>query len=101
MRGSLFRLRPRGMARRIRFLWCRACLTFEFVIKVRSAATFTRSDRGRFLVLCLLRSGEKDGFVSGAEVKSAFLIEVQRGFVRFVDEQADGFRVFEELSQQG
>ena len=47
------------------------------------------------LVLHRFLSWEKDGFVSGTKMKTAFAVEALRDLVCFVDKQADGFRFFE------
>ena len=68
---------------------------------MRSRRSFIRLDRGRIrLVLCLLQSGEENGFVSSAEVKATLTVEALRVFVRFIDEQADGFGPFEQATHQ-
>ena len=55
---------------------------------------------GDLLVLHLLLPWEEDGFVSGPEVKTTFSIEALGPLVRFVYQQADRFRVFEQSSHQ-
>jgi hypothetical protein len=63
----------------------------QFVIKVRCLGYLNqgRSGEESALVLRLRRSWEKDGFVSGAKVKTALTVETLRELVRFIDEQAD------------